>query len=347
MPLRVHCPSRCLLRLPTNRAGKVVRCPECKSVLRIPGVSESEQASGKPIPVEAQLVTPAGGGPATIESANVFVPEPAEDASATQPVAIEPPEFLRNIVESAPALGGTVDAAPNPAAAGHNDSRNFRSVAGGRAAASGEPPGTGSTGLNPGSDPGVPEIGFSPTSALNWAERLSQAIAEKYLVGRLFAVGMIVAGGFDFFPLAWSLSGRESVDGLPFWCWILGLVAGLHLVYALFAWQVRDWSALSAVATVELFWAAVLAAVVMALTLGGAQGAMAQWLGLGVASVRSAVIWCLARLCLAVIISYLLGREVYLWQRTERMLQELKRAPIGGEDNSPRRMPSVLVQRPF
>ena len=56
MPIRVHCPSGCLIRMPTNRAGKVVRCPECKSTLQLRLISESEQRSGKPIPIYATIV---------------------------------------------------------------------------------------------------------------------------------------------------------------------------------------------------------------------------------------------------------------------------------------------------
>lgn len=56
MPIRVHCPQGCLIRMPANRAGKVVRCPQCKSTIRIAPISATEQKSGKPIPLTAVLV---------------------------------------------------------------------------------------------------------------------------------------------------------------------------------------------------------------------------------------------------------------------------------------------------
>lgn len=56
MPLRVHCPTGCLLKLPTGRAGQVVRCHECGEVIRLPSISNSEIKSGKPIPVYAERV---------------------------------------------------------------------------------------------------------------------------------------------------------------------------------------------------------------------------------------------------------------------------------------------------
>ena len=36
MPLLVHCPNNCQMRLPANRMGKVVRCVDCQTPLRIP-----------------------------------------------------------------------------------------------------------------------------------------------------------------------------------------------------------------------------------------------------------------------------------------------------------------------
>jgi hypothetical protein len=56
MPLRVHCPNGCLLKLPTGRAGQRVRCRECGDVIQLPSISSSEKRSGKPIPVHAKRV---------------------------------------------------------------------------------------------------------------------------------------------------------------------------------------------------------------------------------------------------------------------------------------------------
>ena len=35
MPILVHCPNGCKIRAPESKAGKVVRCPECKSLIQI------------------------------------------------------------------------------------------------------------------------------------------------------------------------------------------------------------------------------------------------------------------------------------------------------------------------
>jgi len=46
-----------LIRVPGNRAGSSIRCSECKAVIKLPKVSESEAKSGKPIPIVAVAVS--------------------------------------------------------------------------------------------------------------------------------------------------------------------------------------------------------------------------------------------------------------------------------------------------
>ena len=38
MPLLVHCPNRCQIRVPSNRMGKVIRCVDCQTPIIIPEV---------------------------------------------------------------------------------------------------------------------------------------------------------------------------------------------------------------------------------------------------------------------------------------------------------------------
>ena len=91
MPLRVHCPNGCLIRLPNSRSGKVVRCSECKATLRLPQISDSEAQSGKPIPIEATLI------------AHV---QPVEDVGE--------PEGSENLPENLPVTSPTATPVQNP-----------------------------------------------------------------------------------------------------------------------------------------------------------------------------------------------------------------------------------------
>jgi hypothetical protein len=44
--------------MPNNRAGRIVRCPKCKSPIRLPSVAKNELASGQPVHCQARIVRP-------------------------------------------------------------------------------------------------------------------------------------------------------------------------------------------------------------------------------------------------------------------------------------------------
>ncbi len=115
MPIRVHCPNGCLIRMPANRAGKIVRCPECKATIELSPISESEQKSGKPIPILAVLIAPPTPGIENLEEkrdlpidsiwpANEFV----ADTDASGLVVIE------RAMESAGNPTASCDSSENP-----------------------------------------------------------------------------------------------------------------------------------------------------------------------------------------------------------------------------------------
>ena len=47
MPLRVVCPEGCRFTAPTRQAGRQVRCPRCRTVLRIPALDEAQEPTGE------------------------------------------------------------------------------------------------------------------------------------------------------------------------------------------------------------------------------------------------------------------------------------------------------------
>lgn len=57
MPLIVNCPNGCQIRIPINRSGRVVRCPKCKSAIRIPSFEKAFSDLGQVIEVAAKLAT--------------------------------------------------------------------------------------------------------------------------------------------------------------------------------------------------------------------------------------------------------------------------------------------------
>lgn len=55
MPLLVNCPNECQFRVPASRAGRVVRCPKCKSAVRIADLNQAVVDHGQVIELPAKL----------------------------------------------------------------------------------------------------------------------------------------------------------------------------------------------------------------------------------------------------------------------------------------------------
>lgn len=122
MPLQVQCPNGCTVRMSVNRAGRVVRCPRCKSAIRIPKFTESQLQTREPIPCVAKIAKRKPKAKQSTESKDAPVAAPIAQQVVepkVKPSPLEPSSAKPNPVKAAnptpaPDRAKSKPALPNP-----------------------------------------------------------------------------------------------------------------------------------------------------------------------------------------------------------------------------------------
>lgn len=172
----------------------------------------------------------------------------------------------------------------------------------------------------------VIEVGPVHDDVEGITRRAQTATEEKTLVTRFYAGAMLIAVVIHLIPAllyVYRWSENDLAGELPRWAYLQILLAILYSLYAVFLFQIPDWSALRVGAWVNLVIATIMGGLATGLGIGGSSGVFARWLGLTAGPVRQATLWCVAMLCLAVILSFLMGRESVIWRRTEDLMTQL------------------------
>jgi len=385
MPLRVHCPNGCLIRMPSNRAGRIVRCPECKSSIQLSLASESEIKSGKPIPIEATLVSydddcpvipvdtqhddnPSNSGSsdrideecdsavlseitAAIEAATAEQspppretiplrpenasmktdprPKAAHHQSSQQPQQPQQPKLdvpselsPRGIQKNKEAhrekLRMILAIPDEPIIAKPVTEESFakHSLRPERERKSRETPEV------------IPTWDVVPASApsIPWEDRIRKANEDRVVLSRLLAASLCVLAIVNVIPaLIFWYDWYCSIDqvALPRWVYLQCFIAAIYVVYALFQFQIPDWSAVRAVSITMLVIAFLFGVLSTGLLVGGGGGVLADFLGVSHTYLQRAAIWCVTMLCLATLVSYLGGREAANWRRSQQLMMEM------------------------
>ena len=392
MPLRVHCPNGCLIRLPAHRAGSSTRCGQCKAIIALPTISETELLSGKPIPVHARLVhdPPIDGGDAAKESDGSHLTDPAP--SNGDPPPQSPPVAAMTTRDRHPAdlmadggqatnLGhaehvGDAQETPKARRLAHGmngDSLDasllesslleLQAIADSPTRKATELPQIKASGPPAASEPQPPNptaaengesasetrhpvprihneslaideiaVKWSPTNSGRVPETrvlikdprpvTTDAEADHHTLTRFYGSLLGLLGLLTAIPAAYLLVQFDDATGEtspPRWIYFLLFCGGLQLLYALFLIQVTDWSALWAVSLVSLVAACGFGALDVALLLDDGFGPAAQLLQVSFSQRTRGMLVCLVGLCTSVLVSYLCGREAWMWQRWARM----------------------------
>lgn len=368
MPIRVHCPNGCLIRMPANRAGKIVRCPECKATIELSSISQSEQKSGKPIPILAVLIAPPPLGNANLEEkselpidsiwpAGEFVAD--ADASGLAAIerameGVEPPEQLDPLglsiaeIDSAPAIKARLNIPGELSPIGIRMSELQHKAKQKEIMATVEPivdvkpivatPSPArvrSRRVKPPAAPPAFELHDSEevaSEAQSWQERVLLSNSDRRVLARFFAFTVCMVAMINLLPAfidAYSWYHAIETTILPRWIYLLVFVAAVHVIYAVLLFQIPDWSTLRAVSIALLGIAFVFGLFSTSLLFEGGGGIITNFLGLSYSIVQRAVIWCVAMLCLSTLMSYWGGREAAQWQRAEQLLIEILGKPTG------------------
>jgi hypothetical protein len=305
--------------MPTNRAGKLVRCPECKTVIRIASISETERLSGKPIPIRAIAMRTSNPSdpPSEMVEPNQYIPEPA---GITELPAAIPAKPHDNDVE----IHRPKNVSPDSTRAAKLRLPLPRFVAPAKREAD--------TPKSTGVDVPHPEVRFQ-RSEQDRSDRIGAIVSRaqraelerRYLI-RFFGFCLIGVALFNSIPAIyqWSLWSEEmAFRPLPRWTYLQIFIAGLHVVYAIYLLQIAHWTSMKAVAIVLLAVAIVFGIVSTGLVVGGGNGVIARFLNLSQIGIRNACLWCLAMLFLATLTSYVIGREARNWQRVDELLRSI------------------------
>ncbi len=159
-----------------------------------------------------------------------------------------------------------------------------------------------------------------------WRRRRRDYLLDRRHVCRAIGAMLLATAAVNMVPpvVAWrAWSSDWAAAPLARWVFLQGFAAAWIGLYAVFVWQVCHWTSLRAAAVAisaaSLFWA-VLAA---GLRFGSPNGGWAAWLQLNPALVPRGSLWCLAMLCLCLVVVFLCGREAQRWHRTELLLAKV------------------------
>ena len=319
--------------MPRRRAGRIVRCPECKSAIRIPKLTESQLSMGRTIPCRAKIARRLKGAPAEaaqpeqeheskplqqdLEQQREREQVAAENSNAVVDSNAVAEEQSRQVIP--PPLPEEYLDLPGPALPEPPKPTRLDSVGSGVVASQSAADDLSASFIS------LTAPAETQEEEKDWEERLSVANQDRKIFAKFFAICLCLIAVLNVIPasLQWyhwtQLS--DSVP-LPRWIYIQLFIGSLYLIYAFFLAQIPDWSALRAVSVAMLLMAFIFGIISTGLLVGG-HGDFSGFLGIPFALNRQACIWSVAMLCVATLMSFWGGKESANWRRAEQILENI------------------------
>jgi hypothetical protein len=148
----------------------------------------------------------------------------------------------------------------------------------------------------------------------------SQRMRATYL-----SLGMLIVSIVSLIPVGMYLVETASVSQqvIATWVGILMLLGAVNLVYAVYVYQLADWTSVWVAACWLLANSVILAVTLSALALSGPAGRFTGLIGMSVGLHPKAILWLLMMLSLTGLMAYLAGRESFRWKRDEQKLRAI------------------------
>ncbi len=337
MPLIVHCPNGCVIRVPLARAGTIVRCSECKSVIQLRRLSPSESSGGQTIEVRASLaqIHTLGSGvhaeplPATHDELlpAAFL-DRGDELLIHPPAKVAPSNLHRELAsetESTGSQNGGKTTGPNrenefelpvprPARLRFTRGRRPRD----RSRHSNRP-------ITPAADVAEIDLGLNRPSDATDFDSIQvdedgfedRSDSDYQFLSHFYAacIGVMGLVLISLSTLAWSGWSVLPVQPLGSrWIFIMIFLGGLHLVYSIFLFQIPERAALWSVSIFLLMVGCIHGVFTAGTWLDKGSGPVSRFLQLPPTETAAVTLWCFLHLCFSVIFSYLCGRLAQRWK---------------------------------
>lgn len=334
MSLRVRCPEGCIIHASVTRCGKVVRCPKCRTMIRIPEISDAEKKSGRAVECRAEIYE-APNDQGVNSASSISGDSMSKDAHERRLPVVKPRQHSSSeSKQSLPSVSVEIVGKPLPINPPSSQSAIVSSGEGGEnltkdSQANDVAPAYESV-VRANSD--MPFAGSIKGNSSRgneektWEERLTRANADRFFLAKLFAGGLFFVAGLNLIPVLTQLitwGDSTPVNELPNWFFWQLAICLLNGFYAIFLLQINDWSAMRSVSVLLLVHAFIYGVCCTGLLLGGNGGSLMMWLEISSARFKQATSGYAVLLCLATLMSYWAAKEASNWQRAEQVLKQI------------------------
>ncbi|HMO16123.1 MAG TPA: hypothetical protein PKD64_18295 [Pirellulaceae bacterium] len=282
MSIFVECPNGCLITLTNNQRGKFAECTSCRSIIRVPRTGESRLIDG-----HRRTVYKAGWIASHEEAAEI-----KKEPNTQEPISLLSQDAKNNALYVIESLGVK------------QDERQVETL-----------------------DDVLPFLIDRTSLPIEQTDQVVIEIAEldhdnhdrdRVWLTRFYASCLVVTAIVNCVPIlvymtAFAPQSWETT--LPRWSFALIFTSLLLISYAVYLWQLADWSSLLVSACIALFASCCFGFIAAGLWLGTVNNTIAGYLQLPQSYYYFGPIWGGIMFGLLALTSFALGRDALYWQR--------------------------------